>query len=106
MYEEYVTNFNDSLLETWIGVARKVDLEEKEVCDWIMDAWDLDKRVAVLCLSHVLLWIDPATQEDGRRLSFGGRYFADGPLKRIDKWTETLEPVVVADWVLLHWIPS
>lgn len=59
--EDYITNFKQSLAEFWIGVARQVDLEEREIREWILEAWGFDTRVAVRRLSPILFWIVPVT---------------------------------------------
>lgn len=90
--KEHVGKFKDSLSKTWIGVARHVVLEE-EVGDWLIDARDLDREVAVHQLSSVQLWIVLAMVEDRRKPSLEGCNFGQGSLKRLNKWQETLGPV-------------
>lgn len=47
----------------------------------------------------------PLSDEDKRRLNTGGSHFADGSLKRIDKWMKILGLGIAVDWVRFFGIP-
>lgn len=90
---------------TWLGLARKSDSFPQEIKDWLLEAWGFDLDVSVRRLSPVLFWIVPASEEDRNKFRYGGSHFADGPLRRIDKWSESHGPVLEVDWVRIHGIP-
>lgn len=50
-------------------------------------------------------WIVRPTEEDKQHFSFEDSFFADDPLKQIDKWTEFLGPDLVVDWVRIFGVP-
>lgn len=104
VYESCTGKNIEFLNNTWLGLARKSDSSPHEIKGWLLEAWGFDLDVSVLILSPVLFWIVLASEEDRRRFRYGGSLFADGPLRRIDKWSESQGPILVVDWVWIHGI--
>lgn len=103
--EHYLANNIERLNKTWFGVSRRSDSSEHEVIEWLKTICGFDLKVMVRHLSPLLFWIVFATEEDSRRVCSGGPFFENEPLRRIDRWAESMGPGMVVEWVRIYGVP-
>eukprot|EP00268_Persea_americana_P059850 TRINITY_DN7393_c0_g2_i1.p1 TRINITY_DN7393_c0_g2~~TRINITY_DN7393_c0_g2_i1.p1 ORF type:complete len:266 (+),score=55.36 TRINITY_DN7393_c0_g2_i1:959-1756(+) len=73
-------------IQDWLFSRRGIQAEEKR-------------------LNSTLFWIMPSSQEDFSQMLGLGRYLTDSVIRRLDRWTEVLGPVLQPSWIQVEGIP-
>ncbi|RWR87062.1 pentatricopeptide repeat-containing protein isoform X2 [Cinnamomum micranthum f. kanehirae] len=101
--DSLASSLKQVVTDSYVATMSTADASVKDIQDWCFSKWGI--LVEVKRRSWSLFWIKPSSQEEFSKLAELDSVVDDCLIRRVDRWTEVLCPVLHPIWVRLEGIP-
>lgn len=97
-----VRSLKEEVCNTFVATVGRFETTDRDIQSWLFPENGITAEVR--CLTNMLYWIKPLSREDYSKIVQLGVVLYGSIVRRIDRWTEVLGPLLHPYWIHLEGI--